>query len=141
MSQQLFQAQQIRPEKEVPFLRRVWKALFHCTHRMAQYMPNLVVAILHKCEFRPGGKVGVAEAPRRASSQLVGLSVMLLVVASLTVAHHSHDVRERSTGAIVLISIEEDSQPFESICRSEDGTWCGTVLGEPQRKSVAMEVA
>lgn len=77
----------------------------------------------------------------RASSQLIGFSVMLLVVGRLSIAHHGHDVRERSTGTVVLVGVEENAQTFKSICRSEHGTGCGTVLGEPERKSVTVEVA
>ena len=65
---------------------------------------------------------------------------MVLVVGRLSIAHHGHDVRERGTGTVVLVRIEENAQTFKPICRSEYGTGCSTVLGEPKRKSVAVEV-
>jgi hypothetical protein len=66
---------------------------------------------------------------------------MVLVVGRLPIAHHGHDIWERSTGTVVLVCIEENAQTFKSICRSEHGAGCSTVLGEPKRKSVAVEVA
>jgi hypothetical protein len=66
---------------------------------------------------------------------------MVLVIGGLSIAHHGHDIRERSAWTIILVGIKENAQTFESICRSEDGTWCSTVFGEPERKSVAVEVA
>lgn len=66
---------------------------------------------------------------------------MVLVIGRLSIAHHGHDIRERGTGTVVLVGIEENAQPFESICRSEHGTWCATVFGEPECKSVTVEVA
>lgn len=66
---------------------------------------------------------------------------MRLVVGSLPITHHGHDVRERDTGAIVLIGIEENTETLESIRRTEDRTLRGTLLGEPERKSITMQIA
>ena len=49
------------------------------------------------------------------TSQFIGLAVMRLVVASLSVAHHSHHVRERGAGTVVLVGVEEDTETLEVI--------------------------
>lgn len=66
---------------------------------------------------------------------------MRLVIGGLPIAHHRHDVRERHTGAVVLIGVEEDTETLESVCRTEDRALCGTLLGEPEGKSITMQVA
>jgi hypothetical protein len=65
---------------------------------------------------------------------------MRLVVGGLPVTHHGHDVRERDTGAIILIGIKENTETLESIRRTEDRTLGGTLLREPERKSITMQV-
>jgi hypothetical protein len=66
---------------------------------------------------------------------------MRLVVAGLPITHHGHDVRERNTGAVVLIGVKEDTETLESICRTENRALRGALLGEPERKSITMQVA
>lgn len=66
---------------------------------------------------------------------------MCLVVGGLPITHHGHDVREGDTGAVVLIGVKEDAETLEFICRTEDGALRGTLLGEPERKPIAMQVA
>lgn len=66
---------------------------------------------------------------------------MRLVVCGLPITHHGHDVRERNSGAIVLVSVEENTETFESIGRAEDRTLRGAFLGEPERKAISVQVA
>lgn len=51
----------------------------------------------------------------RTSSQLIGLSIMRLVIARLTITHHGHDKRKRGTGTVVLVRVEEDTKTFEVV--------------------------
>lgn len=67
----------------------------------------------------------------RASIQLVGLSVMGLVITRLPITHHSHDKRKRSTRAVILVGIEEDTKSLEIICRAEHWALRCSLLGEP----------
>lgn len=66
---------------------------------------------------------------------------MSLVVGSLAVAHHGHDVGERSAGTVVLVRIEEDTQTLEVVRRTEDRTLSGALLGEPHGETIAVQVA
>lgn len=77
----------------------------------------------------------------RASGQLVGLAVVRLVVRGLSVAHHRHNVGKRDTWAVVLVRVDKDSQTLKSVCRSEDRALCGALLGEPERKAIAVQIA
>lgn len=76
-----------------------------------------------------------------ATSQLVGLSVVRLVVRGLSVAHHGHNVGEGGSGAVVLVGVEEDTQALEVIRRAEDRTLGGALFGEPHGKPIAVQVA
>lgn len=67
----------------------------------------------------------------RASIQLVGLSVMGLVVTRLPITHHSHDKRKRSTRAVIFVGIEKDTKSLEVIFRTEHWALCCALLGEP----------
>lgn len=67
----------------------------------------------------------------RASIQLVGLSVMGLVVTRLPITHHSHDKRKRSTRAVIFVGIEEDTKSLEVIFRTEHWALRCALLGEP----------
>lgn len=66
---------------------------------------------------------------------------MSLVVGSLAVAHHGHDVGKRSAGTVVLVRIEEDTQTLEVVRRTEDRTLSGALLGEPHGETIAVQVA
>lgn len=66
---------------------------------------------------------------------------MRLVVRGLSVAHHGHDIRERDTRTVVLVGIEENTETLELVCRSEDGTLRGALLGEPESEAIAVQVA
>lgn len=66
---------------------------------------------------------------------------MRLVIGSVPITHHGHDVRERHTGAVVLVSVEENTETLESVCRTENRALRGALLGEPERKSITMQVA
>lgn len=75
----------------------------------------------------------------RASSQLVGLAVVRLVVGGLAIAHHGHNVREGYTGTVVLVSIEEDTKTFKLVCRSKDRAVCSALLGEPESETITVQ--
>jgi hypothetical protein len=64
-----------------------------------------------------------------------------LVVGSLSVTHHSHDVGERHARAVVLVGVDEDSETLESVSRAEDRALGGALLGEPHSEAIAVQVA
>lgn len=66
---------------------------------------------------------------------------MGLVVDSLSVAKHSHDIRENNTRSVVLVCVEEDTQTLEHVLVAKDRTLLGSVGGHPHGKTVTEEVA
>ena len=66
---------------------------------------------------------------------------MRLIIGGLPIAHHRHDVRERHSGAVILIGVKEDTETLEFVRRTEDRALRGTLLGKPERKSITMQVA
>lgn len=87
-----------------------------------------------------GGERGWSRA-YRASSQFVGLAVITLVVNSLAVAEHSHNIREHSARSVVLVRVEEDTQTLEFILHAKDVALLSPVLGHPHGEAIAEEVA
>jgi hypothetical protein len=84
---------------------------------------------------------GHQESTYRAAGELVGLAVVVLVVSSLTVAVHGHDVRKDGARAVVLVRIEKDTEALEFVGGAKDIALEGALLGEPQRKAIAVQVA
>lgn len=66
---------------------------------------------------------------------------MRLIVGSLSITHHGHDVGERHSRAIILVSVDKDPEALESIGRAEDRALGGALLGEPHCKAIAVQVA
>lgn len=77
----------------------------------------------------------------RASSDLVGLTIVVLVIRGLPITVHSHDVGEYCARAVVLVRIEEEAKALELVCVTEDVSWLSALLGEPHCEAVAVEVA
>ena len=77
----------------------------------------------------------------RAARNLIGLSVTLLVVHSLSVTHHGHNKGESNRGPSVFIGIEEDSETFELVRRSKYRARGTTLFRQPHRKAISKEVA
>lgn len=67
----------------------------------------------------------------RASSQLVCLPIMRLVVSRLPIAHHGHNKRKLGTRTVILVGIEEDSKSLKVIRRAKHGSLRSALLGEP----------
>jgi hypothetical protein len=67
----------------------------------------------------------------RAAGELVGLAVVVLVVSSLSVTVHSHDVGKDGARAVVFVCIKKDTEAFEFVGRAEDIALEGALLGEP----------
>lgn len=79
--------------------------------------------------------------PYRTASQFIRFAVVRLIIRRLPITHHSHNVGESDTGAIVLVSVKEDTQTLESIRRSKDRALRCALLGEPQREAIPVEVS
>ena len=77
----------------------------------------------------------------RASSELVRLAVVVLVVDGVAVTLHSHDVGKHCAWAVVLVGIEEKAEALKLVCVTEDVSWLGALLGEPHSEAVAVEIA
>lgn len=65
---------------------------------------------------------------------------MRLVVGSLAIAHHSHDIWERRAGTVVLVGVEEDSEALEVIRRSKNRTRHGALFGKPHREPITVQI-
>ncbi len=77
----------------------------------------------------------------RASSDLISLAVVVLVVWRVSITVHSHDVGEYGAGTVVLVGIEEEAETLELVCMAEDVSWLRALLGEPHGEAVTVEVA
>ena len=75
-----------------------------------------------------------------ASSQFVRLAVRVLIVLGLAVSHHGHDIWERGTRAIILVSIKEDSQSLKFVYMSEDLATLRALFGKPHGHTITIEV-
>lgn len=63
-----------------------------------------------------------------------------MIVLGISISKHGHDVREDDTGSVILISVEEDAESFELVHGTEYRTGGGAVLGDPEGKTVAVQV-
>ena len=77
----------------------------------------------------------------RATSDLIGLAVVVLVVWRVSITVHGHDVWEHGTGAVVLVGIEEETEALELVGMAEDVSWLRALLGEPHGKAITIEVS
>jgi hypothetical protein len=82
----------------------------------------------------------VAMSTYRASSNLVRLAVIVLIVDSLSITVHGHDVWEHSARSVVLVCVEEDTKTLEIVCVAEDIARLCALLGEPHGEAIAVEV-
>lgn len=63
---------------------------------------------------------------------------MRLVVGGFPITHHGHNVRERYTGAVVFVGIEENTEALKLVGRTEDRALCGALLGEPKGEAISV---
>lgn len=61
---------------------------------------------------------------------------MILVVASLAITHHGHDVGKGHSRAVILVSIKEDAEALEVIRGAKNRALSSTLLCEPQGESI-----
>ena len=66
---------------------------------------------------------------------------MRLIVGGLSITHHGHDVWERHARTVVLVGIKEYAETLKPVRRAKDRALRGTLLGEPERKPIAVQVA
>lgn len=76
-----------------------------------------------------------------ASSDLIGLAVVVFVVGRVSISVHGHDVGEHGTGAVVLVCVEEEAEALKLVCMTEDVSWLRALLGEPHGEAIAVEIA
>jgi hypothetical protein len=77
----------------------------------------------------------------RASGDLVCLAVIVLIVDSLSVAIHGHNVGEHSAWSVVLVRVEEDTETLELVRVAEYIAGLCALLGEPHGETITVEVA
>jgi hypothetical protein len=77
----------------------------------------------------------------RASSDLISLAVVVLVVWCVSITVHSHDVGEYGAGTVVLVGIEEEAETLELVRMAEDVSWLCALLCEPHGEAVTVKVA
>lgn len=77
----------------------------------------------------------------RASTNLVNLAIIRLIVSRIPVAQHCHNIWEYCPRSIVLVCVEEDAETLELIGRAENWAWDGTLFRQPHRKPIAEESA
>ena len=66
---------------------------------------------------------------------------MSLVVGSVAVAEHSHDIREHNTRSVVLVRVEKDTQTLEFVLVAKDRTLLCSIGRHPHGETVTEEVA
>lgn len=74
----------------------------------------------------------------RAASKFVGFAIVVLVIYRVSVTSHSHDIREHSARAVVLVGVEEDTEAFELVSVAKNISWLRALLSEPHGKAVAV---
>ena len=73
-----------------------------------------------------------------ASSDLISLAVIVLIIGGLSVAAHGHDVGEYGAGSVVLVCVEEDTEALELVRVAKDIAWLCALLGEPHGEAIAV---
>lgn len=76
----------------------------------------------------------------RAACHFIRLPVIALIIGRLAIANHKHDIGEDCARSIVLVCIKEDSETFEVVFGTEDGTLLGSVFCNPHREAISIEV-
>lgn len=77
----------------------------------------------------------------RATSQLICLSIIGLIIYGIAVTHHGHYVREYCPRPVVLVGVEEHAKSFEFVRKPKHWPWRGTLFGQPQREPVTEQIA
>lgn len=101
---------------------------------------QLDVLLLEISQAELGRDGGMPDAPRRAAGKFGALSIGILVVRSLAVANHSHDVGEHDARPVVLVRVEEDSQTLKEVNAAKHRAGLGALLGEPHGETVTIEL-
>jgi hypothetical protein len=87
------------------------------------------------------GEEGVEEKTYRTASEFVGLAVVGLVIGSVSITLHSHDIGKHNTRSVVLVRVEEDTQTLEFILVAKHGTLLCSVGCHPHGEAITEEVA
>jgi hypothetical protein len=66
---------------------------------------------------------------------------MSLIIRSMSITKHSHDIRKHNPGPIILVRIKKDTQPFELILVSKHRTLLCSVCSHPHGKPITKQVA
>ena len=76
----------------------------------------------------------------RAASDFIRLAVVVLIIRGVAVAIHGHNVGEHGAWSVVLIRVEEETESLELVRVTKNVAWLRSLLGEPHREAVAIEV-
>jgi hypothetical protein len=77
----------------------------------------------------------------RTASEFVGLAVVGLVIGSVAITQHSHDIRKHNTRSVILVRIEKDTQTLEFVLVAKHGTLLCSVGGHPHGEPITEKVA
>ena len=77
----------------------------------------------------------------RTSCQFITLAIRRFVVARLSIAEHSHYIREHHAWPIVLVRIEENTKSFKFVDETKDGPPLRSLFRDPQCHTVAKDVS
>jgi hypothetical protein len=66
---------------------------------------------------------------------------MRLIIGSLTVSKHGHDIRKHNPRPVILVRVKKEAQAFKLVLRTKDGTLLSSVLGHPHGKAITKQVS
>jgi hypothetical protein len=123
-----------------------WSSDLYCSCSVKdlswKYVNFAFVGMLAARRPRALRKISLPPAPGRptyrASTNLIGLAIIRLIIFGPPVSHHCHDIWEHDPGSIVLVCVEEDPQTLKLVFMTEDWAGHSPIFRDPHCKSIAM---
>lgn len=101
---------------------------------------KLELLVLEVRQAELGWDGSVSDAACRAARELLLLAVRILIVGSLSVAHHGHHVGENRARAVVLVRIYENAKALKVVDAAKNWSRLRACLGDPHGEAVAEEL-